>query len=100
MEENNSLEKVSEENQIKIILNFAKQNKWELFYDSKDRRNFHIITDNNIWLCRKEKQTPWSREWYWSLVRKHSNLSEDGGYAYILPKFIEEYNKTHEVIYL
>jgi hypothetical protein len=94
------LEDIKEDEQIAIILGLAKEEKWEIHFDSKNKRNFHIITDNNIWLCRKERQTPWSREWYWSLVRKHSNISEDGGYAYIIPKFLEEYNKTHEVIYL
>lgn len=94
------LDNLPEVEQIKRIMTVAKNRKWEIFYNSEDKKNFHIITDNNIRICRFENKTIFSREVYWSLIKKDKQDRINGGFGYIVSLFLEDYNESHKVIYL
>jgi hypothetical protein len=67
----------------------------------RDRKNFHILTDNEIMLQRMEyKNYLQQKVVTWSIVKKDTNERIEGDYGTIICKFVEEYEKTHQAICL
>lgn len=100
------LNQVSEEDQRKIVLSRAREHGWHIYYaiikkKQKDRKNFHILTDNNIMLQRIEYLNYIGKRIVeWSMVKKDTNERINGNYGTIICEFVKEYGKTHETICL
>jgi len=102
----NKLNNLTEKQQIDVVLARAKEHAWKIYMGTqkmamRDRKNFHILTDNNIMLQRMEYKNYLQHQVVtWSIVKKDTNERIEGDYGTIICKFVEEYEKTHQAICL
>ena len=97
MENMNSL---SDDEQVERVLRIAKENNWYICYDVVGKTNFHVITENNVWICRHELDTMFNKKIYWSLIKKDKQERIKGSFGEILAEFIENYQESKKTIYL
>ena len=100
------LNEIPEKEQVDIVLSRAKEHGWHIYYAilkkaQKDRKNFHLLTDNGIMLQRIEYQNCLKKNIVeWSMVQKDTNKRVNGDYGTVISLFVEEYAKTHQVVCL